>query len=60
MEKRRSTKTHCVNGHEFTEETTSYQQSDGYACRYCKVCRKLQAKERRQRAKRKASKDTKV
>jgi hypothetical protein len=33
--------THCINGHEYTEENTyHYQQRDGKTIRQCRICKK--------------------
>lgn len=42
----RATKTHCVNGHEFTPENT-YVRKDGDGKRCCRACRRKRQVERR-------------
>jgi hypothetical protein len=41
-----SDKTHCVNGHEFTEENTKIKIQDGVEHRNCRECLRQWAKER--------------
>lgn len=43
---RRAMRTHCVNGHEFTEANI-YRPSDGK--RYCRICRRTRVREYQER-----------
>ncbi len=38
---------HCGEGHEFTDENTGYQLSEGYESRYCKECARIKSREHR-------------
>lgn len=42
-------RTHCKNGHEFTEENTRYEISHGYRIRKCRICLRANAKAARER-----------
>lgn len=40
----RQRKTHCVKGHEFTPENTSYKVQRGRPCRICKECARIKGR----------------
>jgi hypothetical protein len=47
----RTSKTRCVNGHQFTEENTFYcVNSDGFRRRRCRECSRAQARKQYRRS----------
>ena len=42
----RKSRTHCANGHEYTEESTYMQKSGKYEWRTCRICHKESERER--------------
>lgn len=46
-----SSKTHCPQGHPYTEENTRYWFGRGVRARYCRVCRRIDQRQRNQKRK---------
>jgi len=44
-------KTHCPQGHEYTEENTGISNRNNEKCRYCRECKREKNRQRRQKLK---------